>query len=1156
MMRKVSRILALLLSFNLLFQQISFAQLAAELHIADYLSRIDGSLAQERFRPLHLRYFSYDSLNDNFKLLLDKGDLKNLRAKELESSTKTLLNYFLVGVTLPNDAFWVNLRPDSEDRIIDAALAQTDVGKIMLEADLQLKKDTAKFTSPETLEGREYWNKLYKKAEEIYGYENIAIPTLTRPWIVPGEIIVREGNDNAYVYKATLKVMLEQDYLKDSTAYEFNDARSKALNEYSSQLIRELIIPKLTKEVNSSKRYASLKQVYYSLILSRWFKLRFAGKPGTYASLINTKNLTNLTSQNPWSKTEYFKQYQKSFQKGEYNIQEPVYTPTGQTIRSYFSGGIEMGTTAVSPINNRSGIVNPVEPSPERLSKLGVLMIGNPSGMQISAASPIMYIWDTANKEKFTEYFKHIELEGSETAKIAARTGLELLNSPDRDKLRELILVLEQDEDADIAENAKNVNIALSGSFNNQEASELFNYFGKKAYGTKRGPDIAEALAHIGLVIFKYGDMNKQRYFFLDMITDIRQKETSDTAKALSYIGLIVFNNLDSFKVKITPASSPLVSKEEIKIQLNTWTETIRSFHLRLDPDINKSSDSLYLLRNGLLHQSRDIFSQIGDNLHPEIYFRDSTKRVERITRALEALKELKALYGLFASEEAAEAFLRMSFIEIPPNSVLFQSKEGELELTDIKIPIMNKFIETGAFIQHIETVREIRDDISKIESEMSAFLNQLHAEANVVTSLQEYSLQADIERIKNNDLLRKILARTPTNHPFNEFIEEFFEDKNLGLWEQITAISENDTLQLAEKIIFLYFAARKDFEKSTKPFKDLIMIDSVGKTDDFHQIFGVIISWSFLYKKGIWDRVIREAIEEIRENRGMELKVPDFDILKEKASFVLLRAIEIISRSSSSIDKNPGALPLKEVSSPEQQETKLIRELKQDLLDRIDAISDPIFEINEAIEFAEAKTPKELRDFLISLTTKINDLIKQYNVREEEYREDQNVKRRQETRDYIKRLYTELGAMEGILLRLDSELSKTHGSSALQAKETASPTIAPGGIDFRTMPMTIQPMGSFNGLNFKLPQLSKSELEQINTDSEIQQIKNMVQAGIMPSGERIKEIVAACVQKEEINSYADNLLLCVADILKLEEDASESSPELKEALAIVDSQS
>jgi hypothetical protein len=87
---------------------------------------------------------------------------------------------------------------------------------------------------------------------------------------------------------------LEQDYLSSpviarsaedtpgatkQSLYTFTDPRLKALNEYSSQLIRELIIPKLTKEVNSTKRYASLRQVYYSLILAQWFSKQGDGSP-------------------------------------------------------------------------------------------------------------------------------------------------------------------------------------------------------------------------------------------------------------------------------------------------------------------------------------------------------------------------------------------------------------------------------------------------------------------------------------------------------------------------------------------------------------------------------------------------------------------------------------------------------------------------------------------------------------------------------------------------------------------------------------------------------------------------------------------------------------------------------------------------------------
>ena len=86
------------------------------------------------------------------------------------------LGYFKIGLALPNDKFWVNLRPDSEDQIIDEELAKTDLGKVMLEADLKLKQDTALFTSPPDPSRQEYWNKLYKRAGELFGTENITIP--------------------------------------------------------------------------------------------------------------------------------------------------------------------------------------------------------------------------------------------------------------------------------------------------------------------------------------------------------------------------------------------------------------------------------------------------------------------------------------------------------------------------------------------------------------------------------------------------------------------------------------------------------------------------------------------------------------------------------------------------------------------------------------------------------------------------------------------------------------------------------------------------------------------------------------------------------------------------------------------------------------------
>ncbi|MFH1199145.1 MAG: 50S ribosomal protein L11 methyltransferase, partial [Candidatus Omnitrophota bacterium] len=430
------KILSLFICFLLIFDQSGLAQTAAQLNIAGYLSGLNNAAIQNKFRPLHLRFLQYIAENNSFKLLIDKGSGSVIaseaegRAKqsfkiasspaaprndtELEAATKNLLNYFFIGLTLPNDSFWVNLRPDSPDNIIDDALAKTDVGKILLEADVQLKKDTAKFTSPDTPEGKVYWSKLYKKAGELFGSENITIPTLTRPWIVPGEIIIYESKGSAYVYKASLKVMLEEDYLRDASSSRrlnvdysvdnFKDERLKQLNKYSTELIKESIIPKLTKEINTSKRYAALRQVYYSLILAQWFKTRFnvgaplvgaindrAGTrpaPTNMINLIDSKNLTNLTSKTAWSKDTYFQEYQKSFKDGEYNYQEPVYTMQGKNIRSYFSGGLTLGKAVAGAVSSdpaglagagTARIEHSLKASPDTVANLAVTAELNPN---------------------------------------------------------------------------------------------------------------------------------------------------------------------------------------------------------------------------------------------------------------------------------------------------------------------------------------------------------------------------------------------------------------------------------------------------------------------------------------------------------------------------------------------------------------------------------------------------------------------------------------------------------------------------------------------------------------------------------------------------------------------------------------------------------
>lgn|GEM_PF-3627121 len=296
--------------------------------------------AADTYRPAHLRSLSFDGARPGARVLLDAGDqvLHGASAPSL----RTLLQYFLTGVSLPDSAFWVNLRPDSPDAVIDPALARTECGRIMLEADLQLKKDLAAYLSPRSPPGARYWERMYRKAEELFGASHGSIPAVSRPWIVPGEIVIQKNAGSAYVYKATLKVMLEADRLKGDAAYSFADERLGELNRYSAGLMKELIIPRLTRDVNCARRYAALRQVYYSLILAQWFKKAFVGQKMYPASRADSGDLAGIESATRWSSGEYFRQYRESFAHGEYHSREAVAEGAGARVRNYASGGLVM----------------------------------------------------------------------------------------------------------------------------------------------------------------------------------------------------------------------------------------------------------------------------------------------------------------------------------------------------------------------------------------------------------------------------------------------------------------------------------------------------------------------------------------------------------------------------------------------------------------------------------------------------------------------------------------------------------------------------------------------------------------------------------------------------------------------------------------------
>jgi hypothetical protein len=128
-----------------------------------------------------------------------------------------------------------------------------------------------------------------------------------------------------------------------------------------------------------------------------------------------------------------------------------------------------------------------------------------------------------------------------------------------------------------------------------------------------------------------------------------------------------------------------------------------------------------------------------------------------------------------------------------------------------------------------------------------------------------------------------------------------------------------------------------------------------------------------------------------------------------------------------------------------------------------------------------------------------------------------------------------------------------TSGSSSLPNSDSIPDTKGRfGGIDFRSLPIVTQAVGN---LNANISSSSINRLSNLNLNSEWREIENLVNSGITPSAERIKEYVQASCYRGSVDRDIDKVISCISDILRLEEEHySPTEPTLKDILVVLDS--
>lgn len=286
-----------------------------------------------------------------FDFIVDSGNTK-FTPDAIKEESNRLVKYFLAAMTVPQDDLWVNLSPYEADRIIPDALGRTDLGRDMLAQDYILKQMSASLLDPEKNLGKEFWARVYRQAQEKFGVSEVPVDTFNKVWIMPEEATVYEQGNAVYVTQSRLKVMLDLDYKaiqinkeNSNTAPERGtESASNKTTAISSQIIREIILPEISREVNEGKNFAIIRQVYQALILAKWYKetIKQSFLSKVY---IDQKKIIGVDLSDSTIKDQIYGRYVAAFKKGVVNLIKEDLDQSRQEVipRKYFSGGEVFG---------------------------------------------------------------------------------------------------------------------------------------------------------------------------------------------------------------------------------------------------------------------------------------------------------------------------------------------------------------------------------------------------------------------------------------------------------------------------------------------------------------------------------------------------------------------------------------------------------------------------------------------------------------------------------------------------------------------------------------------------------------------------------------------------------------------------------------------
>jgi butyrate kinase len=273
-----------------------------------------------------------------FHFLVSPADGASFAQADIQEDTLRFAKYFLAGIVVPEEEISVNLDPLQNKNIMSQALARTDAGADMLDADYELKQLTAALINPQNDLGRRFWDEIYRQGYVRFGESEMNVDAFNRVWIVPQEAEVLVNGNTALITKARLKVMLEDDFLALKGK---NGDGQDQIRDVVRDAAHDMILPVLEKEINEGARFFRLRQLFHAMILAGWYKQTL--KDGFFAkSYAGTAKVSVIESPRGDIREETYEHYIEAYRSGVYNFINEENDPVTQMeiSRKYSCGGI------------------------------------------------------------------------------------------------------------------------------------------------------------------------------------------------------------------------------------------------------------------------------------------------------------------------------------------------------------------------------------------------------------------------------------------------------------------------------------------------------------------------------------------------------------------------------------------------------------------------------------------------------------------------------------------------------------------------------------------------------------------------------------------------------------------------------------------------